>query len=37
MNNQMTVLKKVLRRIRRYWGSLILSLLLALPVQAASA
>ena len=29
MNNQMTVLKKVLRRIRRYWGSLILSLLLA--------
>ena len=29
MNNQMTVLKKVLHRIRRYWGSLILSLLLA--------
>ena len=29
MNNQMTVLKKVLCRIRRYWGSLILSLLLA--------
>ena len=29
MNSQMTVLKKVLRRIRRYWGSLILSLLLA--------
>ena len=29
MNNQMTVLKKVLRRIRRYWGSLILSLLMA--------
>ncbi|MDY4507841.1 MAG: ABC transporter ATP-binding protein [Candidatus Faecousia sp.] len=29
MNNQMTVLKKVLRRIRRYWGSLIASLILA--------
>ena len=29
MNNQMTVLKKVLRRIRRYWGSLIVSLILA--------
>ena len=29
MNNQMTVLKKVLRRIRRYWGSLITSLILA--------
>ncbi len=29
MNNQMSVLKKVLHRIRRYWGSLILSLLLA--------
>ena len=29
MHNQMTVLKKVLHRIRRYWGSLILSLLLA--------
>ena len=28
MNNQMTVLKKVLRRIRRYWGSLIASLIL---------
>ena len=29
MNNQLTVLKKVLRRIRRYWGSLIASLILA--------
>ena len=29
MNNQMTVLKKVLRRIRRYWASLIVSLILA--------
>ena len=29
MNNQMTVLKKVLQRIRRYWGSLIASLVLA--------
>ena len=29
MNNQLTVLKKVLRRIRRYWGSLIVSLILA--------
>ena len=29
MNNQVIVLKKVLHRIRRYWGSLILSLLLA--------
>ena len=29
MNNQMTVLKKVLHRIRRYWGSLIASLILA--------
>ena len=29
MNNQMTVLKKVLRRIRRYWASLIASLILA--------
>ena len=29
MYNQMTVLKKVLRRIRRYWGSLIASLILA--------
>ena len=29
MNNQTTVLKKVLRRIRRYWLSLIASLLLA--------
>ena len=29
MNNQMTVLKKVLRRIRRYWASLIASLMLA--------
>ena len=29
MNNQTTVLKKVLRRIRRYWVSLIASLLLA--------
>ena len=28
MNNQMTVLKTVLRRIRRYWGSLIASLIL---------
>ena len=29
MNNQMSVLKKVLHRIRRYWGSLIASLILA--------
>ncbi|MDY3225562.1 MAG: ABC transporter ATP-binding protein [Candidatus Faecousia sp.] len=29
MNNQMAVLKKVLRRIRRYWASLIVSLILA--------
>ncbi len=29
MNNQMTVLKKVLHRIRRYWASLIASLILA--------
>ena len=29
MNNQVIVLRKVLHRIRRYWGSLILSLLLA--------
>ncbi|MGM9661443.1 MAG: ABC transporter ATP-binding protein [Faecousia sp.] len=29
MNNQMTVLKKVLQRIRRYWASLIASLVLA--------
>lgn len=29
MNNQMTVLKKVLHRIKRYWPSLIASLLLA--------
>ena len=29
MNNQMTVLKKVLHHIRRYWGSLIASLILA--------
>ena len=29
MNNQMTVLKKVLQRIRRYWASLIASLILA--------
>ena len=29
MNNQITVLKKVLHRIRRYWGSLVASLVLA--------
>lgn len=29
MNNQMTVLKKVLHHIRRYWGNLIASLILA--------
>ena len=29
MNNQVIVLKKVLHRIRRYWGSLIASLILA--------
>ena len=29
MANQMTVLKKVLKRIRRYWVALVASLLLA--------
>lgn len=29
MNSQMAILKKVLRRIRRYWGSLLASLILA--------
>ena len=29
MNNQIIVLKKVLHRIRRYWASLIASLMLA--------
>ena len=29
MNNQLTILKKVLHRLRRYWPGLILSLILA--------